>query len=88
MTQSSCVLANHIYAPSSKWEHKGTVPCRVYNNAYSVVRVLDIAPKNLQLKANAMKTAIVKGTTTKQECLRHLMQVHLLSFHEAVGLLH
>ena len=87
MAQSSCVMANHIYAPQSKWEHKGTVPCRVYNNVSSAVRMVNIAPKNLQLKADSMKAAIAAGTTTKQECLRHLMQVHLLSLHEAVGLL-
>lgn len=83
----SSVLPNHVYAPATKWEHKGTVPCRVYNNVSSVVRVLDIAPKNLQLKAASMKAAIAAGQTSKQECLRHLMQVHLLSLHEAVGLL-
>jgi hypothetical protein len=86
MAQSS-VLPNHVYAPSSKWEHKGTVPNRQYTNAYSVVRVLDIAPKNLALKAASMKAAIAAGQTSKQECLHHLMQVHLLSLHEAVGLL-
>jgi hypothetical protein len=86
MAQSS-VLANHIYAPATKWEHKGTVPCRVYFNVYSVERRVKISPKNLGLKAASMKDAIKAGTTTKQEAVRHLMEVHGLLLHEAVGLL-